>query len=195
MSESANRHPLEEDLHAYLDGELSDLEIEKLERHLQLCSMCSNKFESIKVLFSQIDGLVESPMDVDLVPLVLKSIEPRSLQTTGLGWLLGFQLAAFGIVAIALSRPLLAQFENLFALGQVWLGQSGFEAELVIMIQKIQAVITQLRLEIPGGIDLSIPQLFSPSPETAWVLIALGACLVWLLANRWLLDHSFRQEV
>jgi hypothetical protein len=194
MFKPTHSHPREEDLHGYLDNELPVRQVEELERHLGTCPTCTEMLESLQSLFSQIDRLSDAPLKADLVPLVLQKIEPRSTLGVRWRWVLTLQLAVFSAIVLLLSGSLVTQVGGVLASFRHWLGQSSFQLEMAILIQRIQLTISQFQPEVPGVLELSIPRPFSPSPEIGWFLIGIGACLVWLLANRWLLTQAFTAE-
>lgn len=195
MSRAIKLHPPEEDLHAYLDRELTRPQVEQLESHLGSCPTCSEKLASLRLLFSQIDSLSESPLKVDLVPRVLQTLEAHELRKPHWGWMLAAQVLVFSAVLILLAGTWLTQAEQMLVLIRHWLGQVGFQAEIGVVLRQIQATIALYKPQIPGVLEISIPRLFTPSQDFVWALVGLVACLVWIMANRWLLARAYKGEI
>jgi hypothetical protein len=190
MSDAKMRHPYEEDLHAYLDRELAADQVRALESHLDTCPVCTGKLVSLRTLFGQIESLSDTALDVDLSPGVLHSIAGQPRSDANWWRVLTLQLAVFSAIAFWLSGTLRARLEGVLALVQSWIGQTGFQPDLLELLQGIQLTLAQLQPQVPGVLDLSIPRLVPTQPELGWAVIALGAGLLWLLANRWLLTGT-----
>ena len=190
MSDAKLRHPREEDLHAYLDRELAADQVHALESHLAACPACTGRLDSLRALFSQIESLSDTSLEVDLSAGVLDSIAAHPISEANWWRVLTLQLAVFSAVAVWLSGTLRGQVEGVLVLVQKWVGQSGFQPDLVELFRHIELAIAQLQPQVPGVLDLSIPRLYSPQPEFGWGVIAFCAGLVWLLANRWLLTGT-----
>ncbi len=195
MSRPTIPHPREDSLHAYLDGEIPQRQVEELERHLRSCSTCAAKLASLRLLFSQIDSVSEARLEVDLVPRVLQTIGARKIQDPNWGRVLAIQLLVFSGVLILFSGTLLTQAEQVLMFIQNWLGQSGIQTQIGILFQWFQATIIQFQPEVPGVLELSFPRPFFPSLEIGWALVGLGACLAWILANHWLLVQESSGEI
>jgi anti-sigma factor RsiW len=70
-----------------LDGELGDAELERLERHLEVCDACRRCLESFGETVSVHERLIEMPPPPSIVPAVMAAIEEPEPAWWVRGWL------------------------------------------------------------------------------------------------------------
>jgi len=80
-------------LSAYLDGELNDREIQKIEKHLEECAICQEEYESLQSLSSLLAEapLPDFPSAKDFsanvaLRLPRKAVAPTSSKALEIGW-------------------------------------------------------------------------------------------------------------
>jgi len=184
MSDFQIDHPREEDLHAYLDGELSAGETGALEEHLEECGACREQLAGIVALFGRIESLADEPLEADFAPALTDRLE-RTANGRSLRWLLPLQLAVTGMLGW-LALP------DLTALGQRLLHAAGIWTAGLDLAGQIRIVLGQLRMladQLPGQV-FNVSALHPPgayaAPAFVWWLLLLGGVL-WFTLNRALL--------
>jgi hypothetical protein len=190
MSDYKFHHPQEEDLHAYLDGELAAGQMGALLEHLEECAECRQALAELQALFNRIESVADMPLETDYAPAVRARLDSGRRLERGWRLLLAAQVATAGVlvwIALPILEPFLRQW-----LSAVRGWASGFD--LRTEFGSIIPLLQDLLADLPGGIfgvfDLIIPVRIAPLPAPAWWLLLLPGSLLWLVLNHWLLGKQ-----
>ena len=179
-------HPGDSLLNEYLDGELSEGEVRRLESHLDACADCGARLDALRQLFSRLSRLPDETPTRDLAPLVRARVRQRQRQP-----LLALAIlaqAAAAALAISLSSlpagwPALLQSITPYipAISDPRPGLQGLN-------QSAQSWLNGLQT---GWASFSISQsLPIPLPQTSAMelgVLLFTATLLWLAGNGWLI--------
>ena len=168
MSEPRTEHPSEEQLQAFLDGELESQPGSWVADHTRTCAACGRRLQRLRSLFARIESVPELELGVDLSAQILGAL-PRGRGRLPL--LAGLEAAAAAI---------------LVALGLPWLAASGVVTEIARSAQ----------LTLDPWIGALAPFLADLTAELGLVVARLGAVGTWPslpsipAAQLWLLGGS-----
>ena len=171
-----NKHPSDESLQSYLDGELSHQERRELEAHLQVCPECAAELAQLRSLFQSIESLPSEPLATDLAPGVMAAVRLR-IPSLALGELLAAAALTAGLVLWVGGGEL-----------QDRLGSAAQRmiAQLEVTSAGILSTLSDYLIQIPEAPQLDITGLGDMvetvlvSPPLLW---AVGAAALWLLGN------------
>jgi len=190
MSDYRNDHPLEEDLHAYLDGELAASQTGALAEHLEECASCRLRLSGIEALFFEIESLADERLDTSYSHVITARLDAERRAHRSWGWVLLAQFAAAGLLAWFARPTILRQWEQWLGEFGSWIGQLSLQPELRSLIGTIENLLAGISRGVLGVFELRLPAMVTPTPVLGWcALLALGVVL-WLSLNRWLLGAS-----
>lgn len=190
-----NWHPDEEEIGAYLDGELDSFQRQRISRHLDECSACREELARLNVLFSRMSDLPDLALEKDLSRDVVAAIRGREISSTegaATGWR-GFFKGGQAWVA-AVQAGLTALLFGLFGAPTWQSWTAGLDAYLLTFLGRQQQMAQSLLIfsEQLGGRWLAAVQLMQqplpwniPSQQALIILAASG--LTWLVGTRLLL--------
>ncbi|MBS3751663.1 MAG: zf-HC2 domain-containing protein [Anaerolineales bacterium] len=183
-------HLQENILHAYLDGELTAMEIKTVENHLETCNRCQVRLQELQSTFTALDELPDLALDVDLATPVLRSLKAERDVIPALPWITAAQAAA-AVVLLALTLPILLTLP-LFQSMKISLINWGsvLQVNILNMTAGLQAQIQGLQTFFEQMLNaysrFSVPDFhFIP----LWILF-LAAALLGILGNTLLLRRE-----
>jgi len=177
-------------LHAYLDGELTTMEIKIVKNHLETCNRCQDRLQELQSMFAALDELPDLALGVDFAPPVLRSLKAERDVIPALPWITAAQAAA-AVVLLTLTLPILLTLP-LFQSMKTFLINWGsvLQANLLNLSAGLQAQIQGLQTFFEQMVSaysrFSAPDLhFIP----LWSLF-LAATLLGVLGNTLLLRRE-----
>jgi hypothetical protein len=190
MSDYRFHHPQEEELHAYLDGELAAGQTGALLEHLEECAKCRQALSELQALFTQIESVADLPLEVDYAPVISARLDAGRRSKRGWRLVFAAQVAAAGVLSWIALPAMLPQ------IGQ-WLGSlRGWTSGLDLQpaLGSILIMIQDLAAELPHGIfgvfEITIPVRIAPWLAQEWWLLLLPGGVLWLVLNHWLLGRQ-----
>ena len=183
-------HLQENILHAYLDGELTAMEIKTVKNHLDTCNRCQVRLQELQSTFAALDELPDLALGVDLAPSVLRSLKAEKDVIPALTWITAAQAAA-AVILLALTLPILLPlplFQSMKTSLINW--GSVLQVNLLNMAAGLQAQIQGLQTFFEQMLNaysrFSVPDFhFIP----LWILF-LAAALLGILGNTLLLRRE-----
>ena len=173
-----DKHPDNDTLQAYLDGELSLDDTRDMEAHLRSCARCEAELAQLNRLFQAIESVPSEPLKTDLAPEVVNDLRPR-LPTLAIG---EFLLAAALTLVLVLG---LGGSELQIRVGDAAQRLIG---ELESAGSSISQVFDGLVVPLPDTPQWDLAQIGDlvgsalVSPGLLWGVIA-AALVLWLLGN------------
>lgn len=183
-------HLQENILHAYLDGELTAMEIKTVKNHLGTCNRCQVRLQELQSTFAALDELPDLALGVDLAPPVLRSLKAERDVIPALPWITAAQAAA-AVVLLALSFPILLTLPIFQGMKTSLInGAASIQVNLLHMAAGLQAQLQGLQTFFEQMLNayarFSIPDFhFIP----LWILF-LAAALLGILGNTLLLRRE-----
>jgi len=183
-------HLQENILHAYLDGELTAMEVKTVKGHLETCNRCQVRLQEIQSTFAALDGLADPALGIDLAPQVLRSLRTERDVFPALPWITAAQAAA-AVVLLALSLPIFLTLPLFQGMKTSLINGAGFlKINLLNLAAGLQAQYQGLQTFFEQMLNaysrFSAPDLhFIP----LWILI-LAAALLGILGNTLLLRRE-----
>jgi anti-sigma factor RsiW len=190
MSDYRYDHPLEEDLHAYLDGELPAGQMGALAEHLEECASCRTQLMEIEALFHEIESLREVRLEGSYARAVSERLAGERSAAQGWRWALLVQLAAAGILAWLAMPLVLERVSSGWHALPGWFGRIDLAVELHSAIGALQAALSQAFGNIQAVFSFRLPALPAVYSATGWWAIAAVGGVLWLMLNRWLLANG-----
>lgn len=92
-------HLTDEKIQSYLDGDLSDGEIEQVDAHVKECLLCQNEIASYKALYSSLGKECGFELDVHFSHHILDDIEKQYSENIQEKLFTVF-MALFGVIAV-----------------------------------------------------------------------------------------------
>jgi hypothetical protein len=185
-------HPAQDDLQAYLDGELDPITSEEVQDHLKTCSSCQSEMAWLESLIVRLESLGDVALERDLSPVILSNIQHQDKVPQGLTWTLIAEGIAAGVVlgllipairsTLWIPRLIDTQLELRAAIN-IFLTQ--LVSNWMVWWAQLQFSFSRVMTQFRG--PLTLPE-FWPSP---WVLILMGAG-AGLLVNFILLRNSYQ---
>ncbi len=174
-------HPMEIELHAYLDGELEADSRRALEEHLAVCPECARRLSAARAFFARIESMPDLRLERDLSGPVIRKLRgrPRSVPVLGL---LALQSAA-AVVLLWVAGERVVHFV-------AQLPPSAFRQLLGPLRMAVLESMATIRLPTTGlqfgleawlqGIHQTLPDLGVQAHWAVWLGIGLVA---WLGVN------------
>jgi predicted anti-sigma-YlaC factor YlaD len=187
MSDPNRDHPGEEDLQAYLDGELTGAALAAVTDHLPSCARCTGRLDQLRGLFTLIESVPDLELGKDLAGEVLSALPfaPKRLRLlTGLQALAAVVLVLVGLPWLASSRLGDAAGLAVHSWTASWSGG------LNQLLGELSALGDGLR---QGLVSLTAPQnwpALPPIPASQLWLLAGCAALLWAVGNGTLLRRT-----
>lgn len=187
MSDPKRDHPSDDDLQAYLDGELTDASLTRVAGHLPDCARCAGRVEQLRGLFTLIESLPEMALGKDLAAEILAALPTASRR---LPVVAGLQAVA-AVVTVLVGLPWLAASRLSVEAGlalQSWAASWGGALER--LLGELAAIGEGLR---QGLESLSAPQAWPglPSvPASQLWLLAGSVAVLWAVGNGLLLRRT-----
>ncbi len=184
MSEQQHDHPPEAELHAFLDRELDRSRQAALVAHLESCSLCAQRLERLKGLFTLIESAPEIALESDLSGAVLRALSYTGRRLPRLAAL----EAALAVVLLLLAIPWLTAAEWGIAVSQSlqgWIDSAA--SEIGRLIAALPAELDGLLKALLAATQHGLPPGLPPIPAAELWLLAGSAGLLWAVGNGLLL--------
>jgi hypothetical protein len=188
-------HLDDDTLNAYLDETLPAAAYAEATAHLQACTACASRLNSLTALFTSLETLPDLPLARDLSPLVVAAIRPkpilRPVISPTMRLAFAFQLL-LAIGALAAAIPFATKFAvyiptfNSFDFMNTTL--QGFVSSFQTLI-----ALPQPETLIPADLTTLLTQLPVLPISTALIAACLaGVTVLWLIGNSVLLRPMSR---
>jgi hypothetical protein len=182
-----NYHPDQSLLHAFLDGELTQEETDRLKHHLGFCSACRENLEGLESLFSQLEELPKIPLEVNFKSKILQRVKRQQKLFQGLTWTAVLQAAAAGII-LGLVLPILPYQEWSFTLQEI-LNQlhTNAAANFSRLMVEWSLNWADFSQSIPPAMESMLSTDFILLDLSEPLLVVIAAAVLGILANSILL--------
>lgn len=187
-------HAREDQLQAYLDGELDEAKRQDLEAHLRTCQECRDAMAQWERLFTQLESIGELQMSRSVAPQVVAEVRAELSRRRRLSWFVRLEILAVITLALALeSRGLLSQ-----GLGRLFAQIQALEPVSSIVVENLRlealgqwATVVRLTSDIRSDLMTWQP---ASLPEAPWMAILLAATLLGLIGNGLLLGRQLQRS-
>jgi len=178
-----SHHLPDSEIQSLLDGALGERAALAARAHLALCPGCAHRLEAQARLFAAIESWEEAPPEHDLVPRVLRALEPPATPV-GLRWAAVVQAAA-ALLMLVLAWPLLAGFAQGVRLPSISPLVPGAVEMWLAQTSELAASMEALSLDMIR----SAQAWFGMTPDwlAIWPPVVASAAIVAILGNSILL--------
>jgi anti-sigma factor RsiW len=193
MSSNPPNHVPDDAFHLYLDGELAEHRRMTVEKHLEQCGACLQRFEVWRDLYSQLERLPETPLERDLTGPVLAAIQsPRRARAQWGVWLV--QGAAIVLLLIFGTTWVRQGWRQIAVRVPIWTASEWLEGALVSAMRLLRSVENLLASIGPALMpDVSEWPVVPAADIWIWALL-IGGGLLGIVGNRWLLLRGARSD-
>jgi len=172
-------HLTEETLNLFLDQALAEPEALAAQAHLAACPACSARLADLSLVFSRLETLGDSQIDLDLGPAVLQRLKKPARLPRTVGWLTVFQILA-ALVALAFAWPVLH-----LELPASFSWSAAVQPLLALLAAWQTALQAGLQTADPAGLFAALPELGLPlagllAAAAVFALLALVANALFL---------------
>ncbi|NOY97706.1 MAG: hypothetical protein GXP40_00670, partial [Chloroflexi bacterium] len=185
-------HLTELQLNECLDGTLDSTARQRVEAHLSACEACRARLDDLRLVFSALEGLPETPLTRDLTPGVLARL-PKARLAPSLWRQPAFLVQSLlTLILLAAGAPMLRAMGRQFAAisSQITLPRVQIQS-LPQMIAVLTPLLTwkpALTLTLPA-----MPQVLRTTPSLptmpvnpdarTWLILLAAAGILWLVGN------------
>lgn len=182
---AAKEHLSEIDLNEFLDGELTPVEVRRVEAHLESCADCSERMQALKQVFGALQTVRERELKVDLTGRIMSRVQPRWSWPR---WALAMEgfLAVYLVMAVKPWESDWAQF----------IPDLLYRAAALVPEFDPRAVSAWVsgqwqRLGGGGAFDLRLPEM----PLQSWLILMGCLFVAWLAGNGLLLKKNDNKPI
>jgi hypothetical protein len=194
MSRSVEDHLTEEILHEYLDGELDSEDKSTVQRHLKGCTDCTDRLETWRALFVEIEQLPDLEDVINFEPIVLADLTQRVTRRNWVTWMILGQVAmaisllAYGWQRIAAFLPL-EQISGWLSL-PIQIVQGMTDSLMFVLAESFNQF---LFWSFPNGDPIMrFPQIANGG--TLLIYLGLLVVVLWIVGNHYLLRVNGQTE-
>lgn len=178
------KHLSEIDLNEFLDGELTPLDAQRVEAHLESCAECREKMRELMEVFDALESVGERALEVDLSGRIMDRLLPR-WNWPRWGLALEGILAVYLVLAI---RPWESDWSR-------FIPDLLYKAATLMPEFNPGAVFSWVSGQwqrLGGGIafDLRLPEM----PLQSWLVLMACVFVAWLAGNGLLLRKNNNKQ-
>lgn len=186
----SSNHIQEMQYHQYLDNDLDLVERGVFETHIFECQKCRQELAALQHLFSAIESVPETSLQIDLSQNILDAIGKPASLSRRLKLAIAFQLA----VASALTVIAWPSLSPSFALLEFPTINTDIYPLIIDMSTQFSKFVTTMSRSFAGLLDdmsISSSQLLLGDASIYILPLAISATLLWLLGNGVLLRITY----
>lgn len=185
-------HPDEGLLHAYVDGELDEVERSRIETHFDDCSHCQRSLAAVQAVFSRLETVDEMPLTTDLSGVVVKRLQDRNPANPKLRWVAAVEVLLAGALLslIGLTDPGIRILVGIRSPVLRWLGwpQTLLDNLQMVIGELVRAAEVVWAQGLAQWSTLALPGRL---PNAPWPLLLGLALTIALLTNGLLLRDGW----